>query len=56
MTRESEAWGYTRIERKQQGLENTLIAGNPEDAAGPGAGVRRERLSGLLSFYYREAV
>jgi transposase InsO family protein len=42
-------------ERNHQGLENALIAGNPEDATGAGAVVRRERLGGLLNFYCREA-
>jgi len=42
-------------ERNHRGLENALIAGNPEDAAGAGAVVRRERLGGLLNFYCREA-
>ena len=41
-------------ERNHQGLENALIAGNPEDATGAGAVVRRERLGGLLNFSCRE--
>ena len=42
-------------ERNHQGLDNRLIA--PERAVGGQTGhvVRRERLSGLLSYYYREA-
>jgi putative transposase len=42
-------------ERNHQRLENALIAGNPEDAAGTGAIVRRERLGRLLNFYFRGA-
>src|SRR5499427_10589699 len=42
-------------ERNHQGLDNRLIA--PERAIGGQTGhvVRRERLRGLLSYYYREA-
>jgi transposase InsO family protein len=46
---------HYHAERNHQGLENAPIAGNPEDEAGAGAVVRRERLGGLLNFYYREA-
>jgi len=49
---------YTRhyhLERNHQGLANALIDGNLQDAVGMGAVARRERLGGLLSFYYREA-
>ena len=46
---------HYHAERNHQGLENALTAGNPEAAAGTGAVVRRERLGGLLNFYYREA-
>jgi transposase InsO family protein len=51
----SEYMRHYHGERNHQGLENALIAGNPEDAAGAGAVVRRERLGGLLNFYCREA-
>jgi hypothetical protein len=51
----SEYMAHYHAERNHQGLENALIAGNPEDAAGTGEVVRRERLGGLLNFYYREA-
>jgi len=37
------------------GLDNDLIAGSHQDAAGTGAVVCRERLGGLLNFYHREA-
>jgi putative transposase len=41
-------------ERNHQGLDNELIV--PDEAVnGTGKVVRRERLGGLLSFYYREA-
>ena len=41
-------------ERNHQGLENRLIE-NPPPANTNGRIVRRERLGGLLSFYYRAA-
>jgi transposase InsO family protein len=41
-------------ERNHQGLDNELIV--PSEAAnGVGKDSRRERLGGLLSYYYREA-
>jgi hypothetical protein len=42
-------------ERNHQGLGNALIDGNLQDAARTGALARRERLGGLLNFYYRQA-
>jgi len=42
-------------ERNHQGLENQLIAPEPEVGGQTGQVVRRERLGGLLSYYYREA-
>ena len=51
----SEYMAHYHGERNHQGLENALIAGDPKDAAGTGEVVRRERLGGLLNFYYREA-
>jgi transposase InsO family protein len=51
----SEYMKHYHAERNHQGLENALIAGNPEDVAGSGAVIRRERVGGLLNFYYREA-
>jgi transposase InsO family protein len=42
-------------ERNHQGLDNDLIDGGHQDAAGTGAVVCRERLGGLLNFYHREA-
>lgn len=41
-------------ERNHQGLENRLIQMHEEGAAG-GAVLRRERLGGLLNYYYRAA-
>jgi transposase InsO family protein len=49
---------YTRhyhLERNHQGLANALIDGSHLDAVGTGAVARRERLGGLLNFYYRQA-
>ena len=42
-------------ERNHQGLENQLIAPEPVVAGNMGAVRRRERLGGLLSYYFREA-
>ena len=46
---------HYHTERHHQGLDNHLIA--PEVAVGRQRGqvVRRKRLGGLLSYYYREA-
>jgi putative transposase len=42
-------------ERNHQGLGNQLIAPEPEGGRQGGIVVRRERLGGLLSYYYRDA-
>ena len=42
-------------ERNHQGLDNQLIALEPEVSEQTGQVVRRERLGSLLSYYYREA-
>jgi putative transposase len=42
-------------ERNHQGLDNQLIAPEPAVGAPTGEVRRRERLGGLLSYYYREA-
>jgi putative transposase len=42
-------------ERNHQGLDNQLIAPESEVGAPTGKVTRRERLGGLLSYYYREA-
>ena len=45
---------YNR-ERNHQGLDNALICPEPEDAGGEDEVHRRERLGGLLNYYYRKA-
>jgi hypothetical protein len=42
-------------ERNHQGLDNQLIALEPGTGSQIGEVRRRERLGGLLSYYYREA-
>src|SRR5205814_1554233 len=42
-------------ERTHQGLDNQRIAPEPEHNDQGGAVVRRDRLVGLLRYYYREA-
>ena len=44
---------HDHLERTHQGLDNKLIDGVPELPSGQA--VRRERLGGLLSHYYRES-
>jgi putative transposase len=39
-------------ERNHQGLGNLLICPEPEQLANTGAVQRRERLGGLLNYYY----
>ena len=51
----SEYLRHYHFERNHQGLSNALIDGNLQDAVGMGAVACRERLGGLLNFYYREA-
>jgi hypothetical protein len=51
----SEYMRHYHDERNPQGLEDTLIDGISQDTDGFGPVARRERLGGLLSFYYREA-
>ena len=51
----SEYMRYYHSERNHQGLGNTLIDGISPDTDGIGPIARRERLGGLLNFYYREA-
>jgi transposase InsO family protein len=51
----SEYMSHYHSERNHQGLDNTLIDGISQDTDGLGPVARRERLGGLLSFYYREA-
>jgi len=42
-------------ERNHQGLGNRLIKPDPNDLANSGAFQRRERLAGMLNYYYRTA-
>ena len=44
-----------RMSPHTAGLDNTLIDGTSPDTDGIGHVARRERLGGLLNFYYREA-
>ena len=46
---------HYHAERNHQGLNNQLIVPDPEVSKQTGQVVRRERLGGLLSYYYREA-
>jgi hypothetical protein len=45
---------HYHLERNHQGIDNALIAASG-DMTGTGKVVRRDRLGGLLGFYYREA-
>jgi hypothetical protein len=51
----SEYMRHYHGERNHQGLGNVLIDGISQDTDVLGRVARRERLGGLLSFYYREA-
>jgi hypothetical protein len=42
-------------ERNHQGIENRLILAAGAESGVGGVVARRERLGGLLNFYYREA-
>ena len=42
-------------ERNHQGLENRIISPVPEQVATAGAVEKRERLGGVLNYYYRAA-
>jgi transposase InsO family protein len=46
---------HYHLERNHQGLGNSLIDSNAQSAVGNHAVACRERLGGLLKFYYREA-
>ena len=43
------------LERNHQGLDNRLILPEPGILQNRGAAQRRERLGGLLNYYYRKA-
>ena len=46
---------HDHAERNHQGLGNHWIAPKPEEGYQMGPVMRRERLGGLLSYYYRDA-
>ena len=46
---------HYHVERHHQGLGNELLTPRQDDAIGTGPVQRRERLGGLLNYYYREA-
>ena len=46
---------HCHSERNHQGLDNALICPEPEHAGTEGEVHRRERLGGLLNYYYRKA-
>lgn len=50
-------WVHYNHERNHQGLENEVLAPREEDRVGArdGAIRKRERLGGMLNFYWREA-
>jgi len=50
----AEFMAHYHRERNHQGLDNALICPEPEHA-GEGEVHRRERLSGLLNYYYRKS-
>ena len=51
----AEFMAHYHSERNHQGLANALICPEPEHAGDEGEVHRRERLGGLLNYYYREA-
>ena len=51
----TEFMAHYHTERNHQGLDNALIYRKPEDAGAEGEVHRRERLGGLLNYYYRKA-
>jgi hypothetical protein len=52
----AEFMAHYHSERNHQGLANALICPKPEHAgAAQGEVHRRERLGGLLNYYYRKA-
>jgi hypothetical protein len=46
---------HYHLERNHQGLENRLIEPAADHLANSGAVQRRERLGGMLNYYYRAA-
>jgi hypothetical protein len=51
----AEFMAHYRSERNNRGLDNALICPEPEHAGGEGEVQRRERLGGMLNYYYRKA-
>lgn len=51
----SEFLEHYHAERNHQGLSNRLIRSPPRIAANDGMIRRRQRLGGMLNFYYRKA-
>jgi hypothetical protein len=51
----AEFMAHYHSERNHQGLANALICPEREHAGGKGKVQRRERLGGLLNYYYRQA-
>ena len=51
----AEFMAHYHSERNHQGLDNVLICPEPEHAGAQGAVHRRQRLGGLLNYYYRKA-
>jgi transposase InsO family protein len=54
-TATSEFIAHYHVERNHQGLRNRLISPEPLTGSVAGAVERRERLGGLLNYYYRSA-
>jgi len=54
---ENRDWGYRRIQGAlaNLGLSNRLIIPDESHAGNGGAIRRRERLGGMLNYYYRQA-
>jgi hypothetical protein len=46
---------HYHAERNHQGLSNHLICPDPAHLAASGAIQRRQRLGGMLNYYYRDA-
>jgi len=51
----SEFMEHYHAERNHQGLENRLIRGTPNVVGSNGIVQRRQRLGGMLNYYYRQA-
>ena len=51
----TEYMGHYHAERNHQGLDNRLLRAVPSSVQGVGMVRRKQRLGGMLNFYYREA-